>query len=72
MPGLPIGTRGGVSTSYTFAQDGEYEIQILLTRDLEGNRQRVARARPHELLVLLDREPVKTFTVQKQPTATTR
>ena len=30
MPGLPMGTRGGVSTSYTFAQDGEYDIQILL------------------------------------------
>ena len=44
LPGLPIGTRGGVSTSYTFAQDGEYEIQIWLARDLDGNRQRVARA----------------------------
>ena len=25
LPGLPIGTRGGVSVSYTFAEDGEYE-----------------------------------------------
>src|SRR5688572_10592152 len=26
LPGLPIGTRGGVSTSRTFVQDGEYEF----------------------------------------------
>ena len=37
VPGLPIGTRGGVSIPYTFAQDGEYEIQIWLARDLKGN-----------------------------------
>lgn len=30
LPGLPLGTRGGMSTSYPFAQDGEYEIQGLL------------------------------------------
>ena len=65
LPGLPIGTRGGVSTSYTFAQDGEYEIQILLARNLEGIVSGLREARPHEMLVLLDREPVKTFTIQK-------
>src|SRR5262249_19455009 len=65
LPGLPIGTRGGVSRSYTFAQDGEYEIQILLMRDLAGVIRGVREARPHELLVLLDREPVATFTVGK-------
>src|SRR5438876_387713 len=58
LPGLPIGTRGGVSASYTFAQDGEYEIQILLMRSLEGIISGLREARPHELLVLLDREPV--------------
>ena len=65
LPGLPMGTRGGMSTSYTFAQDGEYEIQILLSRNLEGVVSGLREARPHELLVLLDREPVKTFTIQK-------
>src|SRR6185436_17865799 len=35
LPGLPLGTRGGISTSYTFSQDGEYEIAILLARNLE-------------------------------------
>ena len=36
LPGMPIGTRGGVSASHTFPQDGEYDIQILLARNLEG------------------------------------
>ena len=68
-----MGTRGGVSMSYTFAQDGEYEIQISLTRDLEGIVSGLREARPHELLVLLDREPVADLHgLEKQPTATTR
>ncbi len=55
MPGLPIGTRGGVSVPYTFPQDGEYEIQIWLMRDLAGSVGGLREARPHELLVLVDR-----------------
>ena len=70
MPGLPIGTRGGVSTSYTFPQDGEYEIQVALMRSLEGTISGLREARPHELLVLLDREPVHTFTITKKRWAT--
>ena len=65
LPGLPLGTRGGMSTSYTFAQDGEYEIQVLLARNLEGLVSGLREARPHQLVVLLDREPVKTFTIEK-------
>jgi mono/diheme cytochrome c family protein len=65
MPGLPIGTRGGASVSYTFARDGEYDIQILLARNLEGSVSGLREARSHELLVLLDREQVGTFTIQR-------
>ena len=65
LPGLPIGTRGGLSTSYTFAQDGEYEIQISLMRDLAGVVSGLREARSHEMLVLVDREPVQTFTISK-------
>ena len=65
LPGLPIGTRGGVSTSYTFAQDGEYEIHISLMRDLAGIVSGLREPRPHEMLVLLDREPVHTFTISR-------
>jgi len=65
LPGLPIGTRGGMSRSHAFAQDGDYDIQILLARDLAGIVSGLRENRPHELVVLLDREPVATFTVQK-------
>src|SRR5688572_5005536 len=65
LPGMPIGTRGGMSRPYTFAQDGEYVIQVLLARDLANTVSGLREDRPHELLVLLDREPVATFTVQK-------
>ena len=61
VEGLPPGTRGGTLLNHTFPRDGEYEIQIRLTRDrneeVEGLRE------PHEVEVLLDRERVKFFTV---------
>src|SRR5205085_11983233 len=61
VEGLPLGTRGGVLLPYTFSRDGEYEIQIRLTRDrneeVEGLRE------PHEMELLVDRECVKSFTV---------
>ena len=65
LPGLPIGTRGGLSTSYTFAQDGEYEIQVLLARDLLGVVSGLRDGRSHELLLLLDKVPVKSFMIEK-------
>src|SRR5262249_12332830 len=61
VPGLPIGTRGGVSVPYTFPQDGEYDIQIWLARDLAGSVGGVREARQHELLVLVAREMVGLF-----------
>ena len=61
VEGLPLGTRGGALLPCTFPRDGEYEIQIRLTRDrneeVEGLRE------PHELEILLDRERVRLFTV---------
>ena len=65
LPGLPLGTRGGLSTSYTFPQDGEYDIRVFLFRNFTGVVSGLGEDRPHELLVLLDREPVETFTIQK-------
>jgi mono/diheme cytochrome c family protein len=65
VPGLPIGTRGGTSVSYTFAQDGDYDIQMWLSRDLGGNVSGLREPRPHELILLVDREPVATFTIQR-------
>ena len=65
LPGMPMGTRGGLSTRYTFPADGEYDIQVVLARNLENAVTGLREPRPHQLLVLLDREPVKTFTVEK-------
>ena len=61
VEGLPLGTRGGALLEYTFARDGEYEIQIRLTRDRNEAVEGLHEA--HELEVLLDRERVKRFTV---------
>ncbi len=61
IEGLPLGTRGGTLLNYTFPRDGEYEIQVRLTRDrneeVEGLRE------PHVVEVLLDRERMGLFTV---------
>jgi mono/diheme cytochrome c family protein len=67
LPGLPIGTRGGVAVPYTFAESGEYDIQVWLARSLEGNVSGLRDPRPHEMMLLIDREPVATFTIQKSP-----
>lgn len=62
VDGLPFGTRGGTLIRYTFPQDGEYDIQIRLSRDrnehVEGLRE------PHELVILLDREQLTSFKVK--------
>jgi mono/diheme cytochrome c family protein len=61
VEGLPLGTRGGLLIPYTAPQDGDYDIQVWLTRDrnehVEGLRA------PHELEVLLDRKRTAGFTV---------
>jgi hypothetical protein len=62
VEGLPLGTRGGASLAYTFPRDGEYEIQIRLTRDRNEEVEGLREA--HELEVLIDRETVKSFTVE--------
>ena len=61
VDGLPVGTRGGSLIPYDFPQDGEYEIQIRLARD--RNEHVEGLNEPHELEVLLDRDPVASFTV---------
>ena len=68
VDGLPLGTRGGVLIPYTFPRDGEYDIQIRLARD--RNEQVEGLRELHEMEVLLDRERVKTFTLQPSKTST--
>ncbi|HEY5617676.1 MAG TPA: DUF1592 domain-containing protein [Vicinamibacterales bacterium] len=65
--GLPIGTRGGVSIRYTFAQDGEYDIQFYLARSYSGDIEGLTGTQTHEIRLLLDRKPIGTMTVQRPP-----
>ena len=65
VSGLPVGTRGGVLIPYTFAQNGEYDIQIYLARGYSGDIDGLKDAQPHEIKLLLDRTPIGEFTVQR-------
>ena len=65
VAGLPMGTRGGLSASSTFAQDGEYDIQIRLARNRTGNIGGLRGQGLHTVQLLLDRMPVATFTVER-------
>ena len=62
VPGLPLGTRGGVLIPRVFAQSGDYEVQVRLQRD--RNEQVEGMNGNHELQVLLDRDVMAQFTVQ--------
>src|SRR5262249_60527634 len=66
VPGLPLGAGGGVSVPYTFSRDGDYEIQMWLARaQPAGNVSGLRDSSSHELLVLLDRKQIATFTIAK-------
>jgi mono/diheme cytochrome c family protein len=62
LEGLPVGTRGGALIPYTFPLDGDYEIQIRLTRDRDEHVEGLTEA--HDLELLLDRARVQVFTVK--------
>lgn len=61
LEGLPPGTRGGMLIKHVFPQEGDYEIQVRLTRDrnehVEGMRE------SHELEILIDRGRAALFTI---------
>jgi mono/diheme cytochrome c family protein len=65
VAGLPIGTRGGLASTYTFAQDGEYDILIRLARNRTGNIGGLRGGALHTVQLLVDRMPVATFTVER-------
>jgi hypothetical protein len=62
VPGLPLGTRGGLRIAYTAPQDGDYDIQVRLTRD--RNEQVEGLHESHELDVLVNRKRLAAFTVK--------
>ena len=63
IDGLPIGTRGGALLSYTFPQDGEYEIEVLLSRDRNEHVEGLNGT--HKMEILIDRAVIKQFTVAR-------
>jgi hypothetical protein len=65
LPGLPIGTRGGMLINYHFPQDGEYDVQVHLMRD--RNDEIESLREPHELEVSLDRRRMDVFDVRPAP-----
>ena len=64
--GLPLGTRGGKVVKYTFPVNAEYEFQIRLARDRNEHVEGIAGQ--HEVTLLIDGAPVKSFTVKPPPT----
>lgn len=63
VDGLPIGTRGGTLVSYTFPQDGEYEIEVRLARDRNEHVEGLNGS--HEMEILIDRALIERFTVAR-------
>ena len=65
-PGSRSARVAGCRLRYTFAQDGEYDIQIWLARDRTGSVERPERTRHRtRCTLLLDRTPIGTLTVQR-------
>ena len=62
VDGLPFGTRGGTVFSYTFPQDGEYDIQLRLARDRNEVIEGFYEA--HQIELILDGVQVQVFTVK--------
>jgi hypothetical protein len=63
--GLPLGTRGGLSSRYTFPANAEYEFNIRLQRDRNEHVEGLREA--HDIELLLDGERISTFTVKPPP-----
>ena len=73
VEGLPFGTRGGTLIPYNFPLDGEYQFEIKLhcmnTRGGDENCADGSSGFPddHELVVMVDNEPVHQFTFAHKP-----
>lgn len=61
VPGLPLGTRGGVLIPQVFSREGDYDVQIRLQRD--RNEQVEGMNGSFELQLLLNRDVKSEFTI---------
>ena len=62
LDGLPFGTRGGTIVPYTFPLDGQYEIQMRLSRDRNENVEGLTD--PQQIELAIDDARVQLFTVK--------
>lgn len=62
VPGLPLGTRGGILVDFHFPRDGIYEFQVHLARD--RNEKVEGLSGVHEMEILLDRELQASFEIK--------
>ncbi|MEO8051574.1 MAG: DUF1592 domain-containing protein [Acidobacteriota bacterium] len=62
---LPFGTRGGTVIRYIFPLDGEYEIQLRLTRDRNEHVEGLKEA--HQVELTIDGERIQMFTAKPPP-----
>ena len=62
LPGLPLGTRGGVLVKHHFPQPGDYDVDVRLMRDRDEHVEGLHES--HRLDLLLDKRTVKTFEVK--------
>jgi len=62
LDGLPLGTRGGTVVRYTFPLDGEYDIQVRLSRDRNENVEGLTEA--HQLELSLDGKRLELLTIK--------
>jgi hypothetical protein len=65
--GQPFGTRAGASVRYTFPADGEYQIELRLTRD--RNELIEGLTEPHQVEVSIDGVRQQMFTLKPAPRA---
>ena len=65
--GQPFGTRAGASVPYTFPADGEYQIELRLTRD--RNELIEGLTEPHQVEVSIDGVRQQMFTLTPAPRA---
>ncbi len=60
--GLPFGTRGGTAVTHNFPADGEYEIEVRLSRNRNENVEGLYD--PHDLEITLDGERLQIFPIR--------
>lgn len=63
VPGLPLGTRGGLLIDQYFAEPGQYEVTVRLMRD--RNEEVEGLTSENELRMLMNRKSIASFKIQR-------